>query len=177
MIRTKNEDRANRWREKRIRINCHCDNAAVEDSFWFSVRLLTSARLRDYQSVTRHSFLIPTLQPENNSKIRSVDRHDKGVDTLDTNVDQFPSGIYGLSGNAANDGEDLTVAFNSDYLLDGVEVADGDEVVLETVDALKPAVLQSIDSEEFLYLLMPVRANPISVNFSDTTKASSRILE
>lgn len=54
-------------------------------------------------------------------------------------------------------GDDLTVAFNPEYLLDGIEIATGDEVTLSTLDALKPAVLRSSDSSEFLYLLMPVR--------------------
>jgi len=59
--------------------------------------------------------------------------------------------------DASYTGEELTVAFNADYLIDGIEVTPGDEVELETVDALKPAVLRSTDSRAFLYLLMPVR--------------------
>ena len=42
--------------------------------------------------------------------------------------------------DAKYEGTELTVAFNPEYLLDGVEVTPGDEVMLETVDALKPAV-------------------------------------
>ncbi|MCY3962764.1 MAG: DNA polymerase III subunit beta [bacterium] len=61
--------------------------------------------------------------------------------------------------DAAFEGEDLTVAFNPEYLLDGAEAAPGEEIVLNTVDALKPAVIRTPDSEEFLYLLMPVRIN------------------
>ena len=61
--------------------------------------------------------------------------------------------------DAVYEGEDLTVAFNPEYLLDGAEAAPGDEIVLNTVDALKPAVIRTTDSEEFLYLLMPVRIN------------------
>ncbi len=56
-------------------------------------------------------------------------------------------------------GEELTVAFNPDYLLNGLEVSTGDEVRLETVDALKPAVMRSTDDPDFLYLLMPVRVS------------------
>ena len=51
----------------------------------------------------------------------------------------------------------LTVAFNPQYLADGVEAASGDEVVLDTLDALKPAVVRPVGGEEYLYLLMPVR--------------------
>jgi DNA polymerase-3 subunit beta len=55
------------------------------------------------------------------------------------------------------EGTPLTVAFNPQYLFDGVEAASGDEVVLDTLDALKPAVVRPVDREDFLYLLMPVR--------------------
>lgn len=61
--------------------------------------------------------------------------------------------------DAEFEGEDLTVAFNPEYLLDGAEAAPGEEIVLNTVDALKPAVIRTPESEEFLYLLMPVRIN------------------
>lgn len=54
------------------------------------------------------------------------------------------------------EGSDVTVAFNARFLLDGIEAADADEVTLETVDPLKPAVLRGGDAG-FLYLLMPVR--------------------
>lgn len=56
-------------------------------------------------------------------------------------------------------GEELTVAFNPEYLMDGIEVTPGDEVLLETVDALKPALMRSPGHPEFLYLLMPVRVS------------------
>jgi DNA polymerase III subunit beta len=55
------------------------------------------------------------------------------------------------------EGTELTVGFNPDYLLDGIEVTPGDEVVLETTDANKPAVLRATGRDDFLYLLMPVR--------------------
>jgi DNA polymerase-3 subunit beta len=61
--------------------------------------------------------------------------------------------------DAKFEGNELTVAFNADYLLNGVEVTPGDEVVIATLDALKPAVLRSTEGDEFLYLLMPVRVS------------------
>ena len=60
---------------------------------------------------------------------------------------------------AEYDGSDLTVAFNPEYLIDGIEVAPGDEITLETVDELKPALLRSRGDDDFLYLLMPVRVS------------------
>jgi DNA polymerase-3 subunit beta len=61
--------------------------------------------------------------------------------------------------DADYNGQDLTVAFNPQYLLDGVEVCAGEKITLETVDALKPAVLRSDGDDDFLYLLMPVRVS------------------
>ena len=56
-------------------------------------------------------------------------------------------------------GSDLTVAFNPEYLVDGLEASPGDEVRLETIDSLKPAILRSTGDDQFLYLLMPVRVS------------------
>ena len=61
--------------------------------------------------------------------------------------------------DAKFEGTELTVAFNPEYLLTGIEVTPGDEVVISTLDALKPAVLRSTEGDEFLYLLMPVRVS------------------
>jgi DNA polymerase-3 subunit beta len=58
---------------------------------------------------------------------------------------------------AKYEGTELTVAFNSQFLVDGLDAAASDEVVLESIDPLKPAVLRATDSPDFLYLLMPVR--------------------
>jgi len=60
---------------------------------------------------------------------------------------------------SAYDGNELTVAFNPQYLLEGLEVAPSDEVTISTIDELKPALLRAVGSEEFLYLLMPVRVS------------------
>jgi DNA polymerase-3 subunit beta len=61
--------------------------------------------------------------------------------------------------DAKYEGTELTVAFNPEFLLQGVEVTPGDEVSIETVDALKPALVKSVEHPEFLYLLMPVRVS------------------
>ena len=61
--------------------------------------------------------------------------------------------------DAKYEGAELTVAFNPEYLVNGLDASVGDEVSLETVDALKPALLRSIESPDFLYLLMPVRVS------------------
>ncbi len=56
-------------------------------------------------------------------------------------------------------GAELTVAFNPDYLMAGLEAISADEVVLESLDARNPAVLRGVGNEDFFYLLMPVRVS------------------
>jgi DNA polymerase III subunit beta len=56
-------------------------------------------------------------------------------------------------------GADLTVAFNPEFLVAGVELAQGDELTLQTTDALKQAVIRAVGREDYLYLLMPVRVS------------------
>ncbi|MDH4145177.1 MAG: DNA polymerase III subunit beta [Acidimicrobiia bacterium] len=61
--------------------------------------------------------------------------------------------------DATFEGTELTVAFNPEYLLAGLDVTPGDEVVLETLDVRSPAVLKSNAQSDFLYLIMPVRVS------------------
>lgn len=56
-------------------------------------------------------------------------------------------------------GEDLVIAFNPSYLIDGVEAVNDDEVVIETADASKPATVRAAEREDFRYLLMPIRVS------------------
>jgi len=61
--------------------------------------------------------------------------------------------------DADYEGEELVVAFNPSYLIEGVEAVVGDEVVLETVDATKPATVRAPEHDDYRYLLMPVRVS------------------
>lgn len=61
--------------------------------------------------------------------------------------------------DAKYEGAEMTVAFNPTYLTEGVEAVPGDEVALETLDALRPAVIRPVEGSEYMYLLMPVRVS------------------
>lgn len=58
---------------------------------------------------------------------------------------------------AAYDGEDMVIAFNTRYLTDGVAAMKSENLVLETINPLKPGLLTAADDASFRYLLMPVR--------------------
>jgi DNA polymerase-3 subunit beta len=53
-------------------------------------------------------------------------------------------------------GEEVTVAFNPGYLIDGLSASSGEKAKVEVRDGLKPALVRG-DTEGFLYLVMPVR--------------------
>lgn len=54
-------------------------------------------------------------------------------------------------------GDEMTIAFNSKYLNDGVGAIADETIVLDVLDPLKPGVLRGAQGDDFLYLLMPVR--------------------
>ncbi len=54
-------------------------------------------------------------------------------------------------------GEELTIAFNPAFLIEGIEAVNGDEVILETSDSSRPAMIHGVDDVTYRYLLMPVR--------------------
>lgn len=57
---------------------------------------------------------------------------------------------------AAFSGDTLEIGFNADFLRDGLESVDGDDIRLKLISPLRPAVLQG-DGDEFTYLVMPIR--------------------
>lgn len=54
-------------------------------------------------------------------------------------------------------GEALVIAFNPQFLFDGVSAIQGQRVLLEAGDGLKPAIIRGEGDDSFTYLLMPVR--------------------
>lgn len=59
--------------------------------------------------------------------------------------------------DARFEGEDITVAFNSEYLATGVDACTTDEVSISTSAPNKPALVTPVGDNSYLYLLMPQR--------------------
>src|SRR5215217_485481 len=57
---------------------------------------------------------------------------------------------------ASYNGDALDIGFNPEFLRDGIESAEGDELRLKLISPLRPAVLQGA-AEDFSYLIMPIR--------------------
>jgi DNA polymerase III subunit beta len=60
---------------------------------------------------------------------------------------------------AAFDGELLEIGFNPEFLKEGIESVEGEELLLRLISPLRPGLLQPVDSEDFRYLVMPIRLN------------------
>jgi len=54
-------------------------------------------------------------------------------------------------------GDEIKIAFNPDYLLDGITSVDSDDVAMEITDPLKPIMIKPVSESGFQYLIMPVR--------------------
>jgi DNA polymerase III subunit beta len=55
--------------------------------------------------------------------------------------------------------EPLEIAFNPQFLIEGLESVDGDELAIKLSSPLRPGLLQPVGREDFSYLVMPIRLN------------------
>lgn len=56
-------------------------------------------------------------------------------------------------------GELLEIGFNPEFVRDGLESIDSDEVVLKLISPLRPGLLEPAGDDDFSYLVMPIRLN------------------
>ena len=56
-------------------------------------------------------------------------------------------------------GELFEIGFNPEFLRDGLESIDTEELVLKLISPLRPGLIESPDSGDFVYLIMPIRLN------------------
>jgi DNA polymerase III subunit beta len=56
-------------------------------------------------------------------------------------------------------GEPFDIGFNPEFLRDGLESVESDELVLKLISPLRPGLVESPDGGGFVYLIMPIRLN------------------
>jgi DNA polymerase III subunit beta len=56
-------------------------------------------------------------------------------------------------------GEAFEIGFNPEFLRDGVESIDTDELVMKLISPLRPGLIESPEAGDFVYLVMPIRLN------------------
>jgi DNA polymerase-3 subunit beta len=55
--------------------------------------------------------------------------------------------------------EPFEIGFNPEFLRDGLESIESEELVLKLISPLRPGLIESPDSGDFVYLIMPIRLN------------------
>lgn len=55
------------------------------------------------------------------------------------------------------EGENLNIAFNSRYILEGIKIMEANEIELNFMGSLNPCIINGIDDESYTYLVLPVR--------------------
>lgn len=53
--------------------------------------------------------------------------------------------------------DEMSIGFNAEYFREGIEGVKGGEVILKLISPLRPGLLQAVDSDDFRYLIMPIR--------------------
>ncbi|MGI9081190.1 MAG: DNA polymerase III subunit beta, partial [Thermoleophilaceae bacterium] len=56
-------------------------------------------------------------------------------------------------------GEEFEIGFNPEFLRDGLEQTESEELLLRLISPLRPGLVQSGDDGGFTYLVMPIRLN------------------
>lgn len=94
-----------------------------------------------------------SLLAQNNSPLRlSISKSRLLVSATTQEVGQASEQV-----EVQTEGADLEIAFNAQYLLDGLMSARDEKVALEVINPLKPGVIKADKRDGFLYLIMPVR--------------------
>jgi DNA polymerase III subunit beta len=60
---------------------------------------------------------------------------------------------------ASFEGEPLEIGFNPEFLKEGIESVEGDEILLRLISPLRPGLLEPVEGVDFRYLVMPIRLN------------------
>ncbi|MCR2045441.1 DNA polymerase III subunit beta [Anaerosalibacter massiliensis] len=55
------------------------------------------------------------------------------------------------------EGEDVDIAFNSKYILDGIKAMDEEEIELFFMGSLNPCIIKPAEEDNYTYLVLPVR--------------------
>ncbi|MGZ5307581.1 MAG: DNA polymerase III subunit beta [Solirubrobacterales bacterium] len=57
------------------------------------------------------------------------------------------------------EGEPIEIGFNPEFVRDGLESLDSEQLVLKLISPLRPGLIEPADADDFSYLVMPIRLN------------------
>jgi DNA polymerase-3 subunit beta len=129
---------------------------------------LLSGKFPDYEKLIPQSFAHSIVINKNTmhdvvNRISSISQ-----DNIPIKLD-FESGRIAVSMNIREVGsssedfpvsygeENIQIAFDPDFLKEGLSVIEDDKITFNIVEPLKPVMIKSLKNEDILYLLMPIR--------------------
>ncbi len=99
---------------------------------------------------------IAVLADQHNNVIKLSTQKDSKLVNISADAQDVGSGSESLSGTL--DGDDIQIAFNVRYLLDGLKVMNSDRITLRCNAPTAPAIFNPFgDTKLFTYLVMPVQ--------------------
>ncbi|MCP9775549.1 DNA polymerase III subunit beta [Cyanobium sp. HWJ4-Hawea] len=98
---------------------------------------------------------VAVLADQHNNVVKFSADSAKGQVLIQADAQDVGSGSEALAADIS--GEDIQIAFNVRYLLDGLKAMATDQVVLQCNAPTTPAILTPVDGGRFTYLVMPVQ--------------------
>jgi DNA polymerase-3 subunit beta len=109
----------------------------------------------DRQELMKSLERIAVLASKKNDIIKMALNSDQQVVALSVEAQEVGSGREELPAQIS--GDDLDIAFNVRYLLDGLKAFEGSQVQIQCNAATSPAVLSPLGEAKITYLVMPVQ--------------------
>ncbi|MBS4534945.1 DNA polymerase III subunit beta [Clostridium sp. D2Q-14] len=101
------------------------------------------------ESIERASLL---AREGKNNLVKFDIKDDKMVITSNSEIGNVHEDV-----NIELEGEDIVIAFNSKYILEGLKVIDSDEVIMNFISNVNPCIMKPKEDENYTYLILPVR--------------------
>ncbi|MGE5541763.1 MAG: DNA polymerase III subunit beta, partial [Bacillota bacterium] len=60
------------------------------------------------------------------------------------------------------EGEEVEIAFNARLIVEGLKVMESEEILLRSTGKASPACIRSVEHENFIYIVMPLRTTDVS---------------
>jgi len=108
-------------------------------------------------TIERETFLEALKRVGLLSKENTKIRLDIKNDSVELIAESFDVGKADEVIDARHVGEELEISFNPEYLRAGIEAAPSDEITIEIARPTSPVLIRGNETEDFLYLLMPIR--------------------
>lgn len=105
---------------------------------------------RDFQQALERASLLARAEKANLIKLSFADDNCK----IESNTDL---GSVEENVPCKISGPDLTIAFNSRYLLEGIKNMNDELIEISLLDEVNPMIIRGLDNDSYLYLVLPVR--------------------